>query len=291
VIVRLATYESESGPRVAALRNGSCVDLNRYDPNLPDDVIGLLQGWTGFADRVRHAALHGPSLPPGSVKFLAPVPKPPKVICVGLNYKDHAAESGVPPPEEPVIFCKFSTAVRGPADPIVLPRASREVDYEAELAVVIGRGGRHIPRDQALAHVGGYTCANDVSARDWQLGKPGKQWLLGKTFDSFAPLGPHLVTADELGDPGQLAIRLRLNGAVMQDSNTRELIFPVPDLIAYVSQVITLEAGDVILTGTPPGVGFARKPPVFLKPGDLVEVEIEGIGVLRNSVVAEGAGT
>jgi 2-keto-4-pentenoate hydratase/2-oxohepta-3-ene-1,7-dioic acid hydratase in catechol pathway len=186
-----------------------------------------------------------------------------------------------------VIFAKFPTAIRTDGDPIVIPRLSQEVDYEAELVLVIGRGGRHIPVDAARDHIAGYLCGNDVSARDWQLRKPGGQWLLGKSFDSFAPIGPALVTADEIPDAGKLQIELRLNGQVMQHSSTSQLLFSVAQLVSYVSDVCTLAPGDLIFTGTPPGVGFARKPPVFLKPGDVVEVEIERIGILRNPVVAE----
>jgi len=164
---------------------------------------------------------------------------------------------------------------------------SQEVDYEAELVVVIGRGGRHIPRERAFEHVGGYAAGHDVSARDWQLNKPGKQWMAGKTFDTFAPVGPELVTPDEVPDPHKLGIRLRLNGQTMQESSTSQLIFGVDELIAYISQVFTLEPGDLIFTGTPPGVGMARKPPVWLKPGDTVEIEIDHLGTLTNSVVAE----
>jgi 2-keto-4-pentenoate hydratase/2-oxohepta-3-ene-1,7-dioic acid hydratase in catechol pathway len=169
----------------------------------------------------------------------------------------------------------------------VLPRVSQEVDYEAELVLVIGQGGRYIPPSEARRHIAAYCCGNDVSARDWQLRKPGGQWLLGKSFDSFAPFGPTLVTADEIPDPGHLAIELRLNGQVMQRSNTDQFIFGVDELVAYVSQVCTLVPGDLIFTGTPHGVGFARNPPVWLKPGDVVEVEIEKLGVLSNQVVAE----
>jgi 2-keto-4-pentenoate hydratase/2-oxohepta-3-ene-1,7-dioic acid hydratase in catechol pathway len=206
---------------------------------------------------------------------------------VGLNYADHAKESGACPPAEPVIFAKFPSAVRTDGDAIVIPRLSQEVDYEAELVLVIGRGGRHIPVEAARDHIAGYLCGNDVSARDWQLRKPGGQWLLGKSFDSFAPIGPALVTADEIPDAGNLQIELRLNGQVMQHSSTLQLLFSVAQLVSYVSDVCTLAPGDLIFTGTPPGVGFARKPPVFLKPGDVVEVEIERIGILRNPVVAE----
>ena len=191
------------------------------------------------------------------------------------------------PPAEPIVFNKFSHTVVGPDDTVLLPAASQQVDYEAELVVVIGKKGRRIPQDKARSYVAGYMNGNDVSARDWQLQKPGKQWLMGKTADTFAPTGPYLVTADEVPNPEGLQIQLRLNGETMQNSSTKEFIFGVDELIAYVSQMITLEPGDLIFTGTPPGVGMARKPPVFLKNGDVCEVEIAGLGVLRNPVQAE----
>jgi 2-keto-4-pentenoate hydratase/2-oxohepta-3-ene-1,7-dioic acid hydratase in catechol pathway len=238
-------------------------------------------------ERARAAVARGPLLDLHPVRRGPPIPDPEKIICIGLNYADHAAESGAKIPGEPVVFNKFLTALCGPEDRIVLPRLSSEVDYEAELVVVIGRAGRHIPQAQAFDYIAGYTCGHDVSARDWQRKKPGGQWLLGKSFDSFAPLGPALVTADEVGDPGMLEITLRLNGRTMQHSNTRQLIFPVDQLVAYISGVCTLKPGDLIYTGTPPGVGMARKPPVWLQAGDVVEVEIEKVGRLRNEVVAE----
>ena len=230
----------------------------------------------------------GPPCPEGSSATIPPTsscwrrcPIARKIVCIGLNYRDHAAESGVPVPTEPILFSKYPTALIGHGAQIVLPRVSQEVDYEAELVVVIGRKGRHIPRQRALEYVGGYAVGHDVSARDWQLNKPGKQWMAGKTFDTFAPVGPELVTPDEVPDPQNLGIRLRLNGQTMQDSSTSQLVFGVDELIAYLSQVFTLEPGDLIFTGTPPGVGMARKPPVWLKPGDTVEVEIDRLGTLQ----------
>jgi 2-keto-4-pentenoate hydratase/2-oxohepta-3-ene-1,7-dioic acid hydratase in catechol pathway len=231
----------------------------------------------GRADAVKHATT--------GVKLVAPVHDPQKIICLGLNYRDHAAESGSPIPKEPILFSKYPTALIGHGDNIVLPPVSSEVDYEAELVIVVGKRGRNIPESQAPAYVAGYTVGHDVSARDWQLKKDGKQWMVGKTFDTFAPVGPVLVTADEVPDPHNLPIRLRLNGKTMQDSNTKQMIFSVGATLAYLSQVFTLEPGDLIFTGTPPGVGFARKPPVYLKGGDIVEVEIDGLGLLRNPVV------
>ncbi|MCA9102152.1 MAG: fumarylacetoacetate hydrolase family protein [Pirellulales bacterium] len=282
--MRLVSYQSDRGVRTAAVRAGELVDLNDSIDTLPADMIGLLNmGPEGIA-RAATAATRGEGFSRESVRLLAPVPNPQKVICIGLNYADHARESGVEPPPEPVVFNKFPSAVAAPDEPIRLPACVAEPDYEAELVVVIGRGGRNISEQQALEHVVGYCCGHDVSARDWQLQKPGRQWLLGKTFDTFAPFGPELVTAEEIANPNELGIKLRLNGETMQDSSTREFIFNVQQVIAYVSGVCTLVPGDVIFTGTPPGVGMARDPQVFLKPGDVAEVEIEGIGVLRNPV-------
>jgi 2-keto-4-pentenoate hydratase/2-oxohepta-3-ene-1,7-dioic acid hydratase in catechol pathway len=219
------------------------------------------------------------------IQLLAPVPRPPKFICVGLNYRDHAIESGMPIPERPTVFSKFSSCVIGPGAPIVLPRNSVQPDYEAEFAFVIGKGGRHIRAENWRDHVFGYTIVNDVSARDFQMAT--SQWLMGKTFDTFGPMGPWLVSADEIPDPHSLDITLIIGGETLQSSNTRELIFKIPDLIAYISSVVTLEPGDIVSTGTPSGVGFARKPPRYLKPGDEVVIRIDGIGELRNPVVAE----
>ena len=287
--MRLVAYRSERGPRAAGIRDGGYVDLNRASLDVPSCIKELLaRGPAGLASA--QAALEaGEVMAPGEIKLLPPIPSPEKVICVGVNYADHARESGMEPPAEPVIFSKFPSAVIADGDPIVLPRLSDTVDYEAELVVVIGTGGRHVSKDKARDHIAGYCCGNDVSARDWQLHKPAGQWLLGKTFDTFAPFGPALVTADEIDDPGDLRIQLRLNGRTMQDSNTDQLIFSIEELIAYVSGVCTLAPGDLIFTGTPPGVGMARNPPVLLKPGDTVEVEIDGVGVLRNPVLAENA--
>jgi len=225
--------------------------------------------------------------PLDQITLLAPIPRPPKFICVGLNYRDHAAESHSEIPSVPTIFSKFSNTVTAPGGPIVLPKNSTKPDYEAELAFVIGRGGRHIAAENWRRHVAGYTIVNDVSARDFQ--RATSQWLMGKTFDTFAPMGPWITTADEIADPHALNIRLTLNGELMQNSNTRELIFKIPELVAFLSSVVTLEPGDIVATGTPAGVGFARKPPRWLRPGDDVRITIDGLGELRNPVVAEPA--
>jgi 2-keto-4-pentenoate hydratase/2-oxohepta-3-ene-1,7-dioic acid hydratase in catechol pathway len=219
------------------------------------------------------------------VKLLAPIPKPRKLICVGLNYRDHALETGSQIPAVPTIFNKFATAVIANGENIVLPKVSKSPDFEAEFAFVIGCGGRHIAAESWADHVFGYTIVNDVSARDYQ--RATTQWLMGKTFDTFAPVGPWIVTADEIADPHNLDIQLDIDGELLQNSNTRELIFKVPDLIAFLSSVFTLEPGDIVSTGTPSGVGVARKPPRFLRPGDRVTVKIPAIGELSNPVVAE----
>lgn len=223
-----------------------------------------------------------------SGKLLSPV-HPVDILCIGLNYRKHAEEGNSAIPEYPVLFMKTSTAVQNPADPIVLPEKlrSHKVDYECELAVVIGRSCHNVSREDALDYVLGYTCANDVSARDWQKEMGGSQWCRGKTFATFCPLGPYLVTADEIPDPNTLPIRTVLNGEVMQDWNTDDMIFDVPTLIEFLSGSTILAPGTVILTGTPHGVGAARTPPVFLKDGDTIIIEIDGIGTLTNPVVNE----
>lgn len=222
-----------------------------------------------------------------SIRIQAPISGVEKLICIGKNYAEHAREMGGQPPELPVVFNKFPSTITAPGAEIRLPKISQQVDFEAELVVVIGKPGRNIAREHSMDHVFGFCCGNDITARDWQKGKPGGQWLLGKTFDTFAPLGPAIVTRDEISDVSNLKIKLRLNGEVMQDSNTSQLIFPVDFLISHISQFVTLREGDLIFTGTPPGVGAGRNPPVFLKPGDRLAVEIEGLGTLQNSVVAD----
>ncbi|MCL2349185.1 MAG: fumarylacetoacetate hydrolase family protein [Planctomycetaceae bacterium] len=296
--MRLISYQSVRGVRAAALGTHGYIDLNDVDAEIPFCVKRLLAAGPAMLERAKKATQTGQPfaksvdalLPHDAAgqpyRLLPPVPRPEKVICIGVNYADHAAEVGISVPDEPVVFCKFVSALIAHGDKITLPKVTNRVDYEAELVVVIGKRGRDIPKSDAYDHVAGYCCGNDVSARDWQKGKPGRQWLLGKTFDTFAPIGPELVLKDEIPDPMQLGIQLRLNGQVMQDSNTNQCIFDVPALIAYVSQVVTLEVGDLIFTGTPPGVGDMRVPPVYLKPGDTVEVDIERIGVLRNTVVS-----
>jgi len=283
--MRLVTFQTTDGSvRPGAMASSGIVDLVATDATLPGSVREILAA--NLVARAAAAAASPKAVHVASAKLLAPVLDPDKIICIGLNYRDHAIESGMAIPKEPIVFSKFNTALVGPEAEIRLPAVSQSVDYEAELVAVIGREGRDIALAEAMQYVAGYTVGHDVSARDWQLQKEGKQWLLGKTFDTFAPIGPALVTADEVHDVHRLGIRLRLNGRTMQESTTEQLIFRIDQIVAYLSQVMTLRPGDLIFTGTPPGVGFARKPPVFLKPGDVCEVEIDGLGCLRNTCVA-----
>jgi 2-keto-4-pentenoate hydratase/2-oxohepta-3-ene-1,7-dioic acid hydratase in catechol pathway len=285
--MKLGTLLTDQGPRVIGVAlDGRFVDLCAVDSKLPTTLREVLTAEGGIAAAAHALATGSTKGPFVTGKLLAPVGNPDKVFCIGLNYRDHALETNSPIPSEPVVFSKFSQAVIGPEQPVVLPKVAHEVDYEAELVVVIGKRGKNIPKSNAFSHVAGYTVGNDISARDWQKGRPGGQWLLGKTPDTFAPTGPYLVTADEV-DPHNIKIGLRLNGETLQNSSTKELIFGVDEVIAHVSQLVTLQPGDLIFTGTPPGVGVARKPPIYLKPGDKMEVEIEDVGVLVNPVVGE----
>jgi 2-keto-4-pentenoate hydratase/2-oxohepta-3-ene-1,7-dioic acid hydratase in catechol pathway len=283
--MRFVTFQNRGAAEAGVIKGEQIIGLWTAGYT---DLVSVITGGAEAIEKIQHWAAHPPleeRHPLSSTKLLAPIPRPPKIICVGLNYRDHAAESKMEIPSTPTIFSKYSNAVIGPGENIVLPKNSTKPDYEAEFAFVIGKGGRHIPPERWQDHVFGYTAFNDVSARDFQMATT--QWMMGKTFDTFAPMGPWIVTADETADPHALDISLSIDGEVMQSSNTRNLIFRIPDLIAHLSSVFTLEPGDVISTGTPAGVGFAKKPPRWLKPGDNVVVTIQGIGELRNPVVAE----
>jgi len=250
------------------------------------DLLSVLQGGTEALAKVEAFMAKAPAATPlESLKLCAPLPDPPKILCMGLNYRDHAMEANLEVPGCPVIFAKYSNTVIGSGDKIVLPRNSRKPDYEAEFGFVIGKRARHIKADDWREYVFGYMNCNDVSARDVQTAV--SQWTMGKNFDTFAPMGPYLVSADEIEDPHNLNISLTLNGETMQSSNTRELIFRIPETVEFLSSVMTLEPGDVVLTGTPAGVGFSHRPPKWLKPGDEVVVRVEGLGELRNTCVAE----
>jgi 2-keto-4-pentenoate hydratase/2-oxohepta-3-ene-1,7-dioic acid hydratase in catechol pathway len=284
--MRLVTFQNNAGaPEPGVILGENVVGVSGAGFA---DLLGIIAGGAEARGRLEQWIPQAPpsaAHPLDAVRLLAPIPRPPKLICVGLNYRDHALEARMAIPEVPTIFSKFSTAVIGPGDAIVLPKCSSKPDYEAEFAFVIGRGGRHIPAERWRDHVFGYTIVNDVSARDYQMAT--SQWLMGKTFDTFAPMGPAVVTADEIPDPHALGISLTINGEVLQCSSTEGLIFGVPRLVEFLSSVFTLEPGDVVSTGTPAGVGFARKPPRYLRAGDEVIVRIDGIGELRNPVVAE----
>ncbi len=288
--MKLAMLNTTSGRRIVGVEvtggESTYVSLSHFDPSIPNTIREMLQHPQGLE---KCAAAYERGVQTDlriEGTLLAPIMSPPKVLCIGLNYRDHAAESGMDVPGEPICFGKFGNTIIGPGEPIRLPKVSSQVDYEAELVIVIGKSGYEIPQEKAFEHVAGYCNGHDVSARDWQIGRPGSQWLLGKTADTFAPIGPWLVTSDEVGDPHTLDVKLRLNGEEMQHGNTKEFIFGVDEVIAFVSQIMTLEPGDVIFTGTPAGVGMGRDPLVWLKDGDLCEVEITGLGVLTNPVVA-----
>src|SRR5579862_153058 len=285
--MRLVTFQrhGEPEPEPGVLNGADVVAIRRAGF---DDLLSVLTGGADALQRIERWLYDPPwgeIVKVAQVKLCAPLQRPPKIICIGLNYRAHALESKMEIPEVPTIFAKFSNVTIGCHEPIVLPKNSTKPDYEAEMAFVVGKRGRHIPAEKWRDYVFGYTNFNDVSARDFQMRTT--QWMIGKTFDTFAPMGPAIVTADEVPDPHAFDISKTINGEVLQHSNTNDLIFKIPELIAFLSSVFTLEPGDVIATGTPSGVGFARKPPRWLRPGDEVVVRVEGLGELRNPVVAE----
>ena len=315
--MQLVTFGHRGVQRVGLLAQERVIDVNRAyaallahrgepramamaDALVPADMIGILEageralaaireaeGYVreGLASGeqaealVRDGVVYGRS----EVALKAPIPRPGKLILLGLNYRDHAEETGQQIPEVPTLFAKYNNSVVGPGAAIIIPRATEQIDYEAEFAFVIGRRGHRVPRERALDYVAGYTIINDVSARDYQF--VTSQWLVGKTFDTHCPMGPALVLKDEIPDPHALDLSLSIAGEVLQRSNTRQLIFKIPETVEYLSQVMTLDPGDVISTGTPAGVGFTRKPPRWLRPGETVRVEIAGLGVLENPVI------
>jgi 2-keto-4-pentenoate hydratase/2-oxohepta-3-ene-1,7-dioic acid hydratase in catechol pathway len=285
--MRIVAYRSVESSGLGVLDGGEIVDVGSAAPRLPCE-LGAVLGMPGGLEAMR-AALNAPGaqrLQLAGVELDLPVTAPRKVVCLGLNYADHAAEGKHEVPSYPAFFMRAATSLTPHGAPIVRPRCSDKLDYEAELMVIVGRGGRHIPKDTALDHVAGYSCFNDGSVRDYQ--RKSSQWTIGKNFDATGGFGPWFVSADEL-PPGAKGLRIqsRLNGQVMQDSNTDRMIFDVATTVAILSEAMTLEPGDLIAMGTPAGVGYPRNPPVFMKPGDVVEIEIEGIGVLRNSIADE----
>jgi len=282
--MKLVSFREGGSDRVGARNGDQIVDLSAADASIPSDMRSFLEAGDSALSAAAAVVDSGPSCSADAVQVLAPISNPEKLVCIGLNYADHAEESGMDIPTEPIVFSKYASTIIGPGDTIKLPPSSDEPDYEVELVVVIGKSGFNISEANAMDHVAGYTVGHDVSARDYQLQKPGGQWMMGKTFDTFAPIGPDIVTSDEIEDPHNLPIRCILNGETVQDSNTTQLIFKVPQLIAYLSHVFTLNPGDLIFTGTPPGVGMARDPQLWLKAGDTVVCEIDGVGRLENSV-------
>lgn len=282
--MKLLSFIAEGSPRYGAVKDGGVIDLGC---RLPFRTLQELLQADGLRKAVDIVATEKPDYALDAITFTPVIPDPGKIVCVGLNYRDHVAETGRTVTEKPALFARFATSQVGHLRPIIRPNVSEHFDYEGELALVIGKPGRHISRGAALAHVAGYACYNEGSIRDWQ--RHTSQFLSGKSFDSSGSFGPWLVTADEIPDPGKLTLETRLNGLVVQKTTTDHLITDVADLIVYCSTIMTLMPGDVIVTGTPGGVGFKRSPPLFMKPGDIVEVEISGIGVLRNPVAAEAA--
>lgn len=268
-------YKGEIRPGL--WKDGLVVDLKMIFPSIPD--IGetfFTEGWLKKIFTVNDPGL------PLNVRLTSPVNRPSKIICLGKNYAEHAKEGGFDKPDKPLLFCKAPSALSGPFDPIVLPKSSGQIDWEVELAVIIGKTCKRISRTNAMEHIAGFTVMNDVSARDAQFGDG--QWFRGKSFDTFAPIGPVLITPDEINDINNLQLSTRVDGVLMQDGNTADLIFDIPFLIEYISKDMTLNPGDIISTGTPSGVGIFRNPPIVLKPGNVVECRIEAIGSIINPV-------
>ncbi len=284
--MKLATFTQDGSSRVGIVIGNEVVDLAAADASLPTEMTAFLAaGQPALEAASRAAEASGSRLALSELKLESPVLRPPKFFGVGLNYADHVAETGMEKPTIPMLFNKQSTCATGPTDPIHLPRASNVLDYEGELAFVIGRRCRHVPKARAREVIAGYTVCNDVSVRDWQMRV--RTMTMGKSFDTHGPLGPWIVTSDELEDPHTLGLRTWVNGELRQDSNTKELIFDCFDLVEHLSTAFTLEPGDVISTGTPGGVGIAKKPPLLLVAGDVVKIEIEGIGTIENPVIDE----
>ncbi len=282
--MHLATFSHEKRTRIGVVEGDEIADVGATAA-LPRDMTALLEAGDDGLAAVRRAVADAPRLALAQVRLRAPVLRPSTFLGIGLNYADHIAESGLPKPDFPTFFNKQTACVSGPHDPIHLPRVSRALDYEGELAFVIGRRCRHVPVERAYEVIAGYLVANDVSVRDWQFKAP--TMTLGKSFDTHGPLGPWLTTSDEIGDPHALELRTWVNGELRQQSNTRQLIFSCFEQVAVLSTVFTLHPGDVISTGTPSGIGVAMQPPRFLQAGDVVRVAIDGLGAIENPVVPE----
>lgn len=279
--MKLASFETGGKRRIGIVSGDGLIEV-------PGDMISLISDWQNRKAEIEKLSREAkPQFKLSDVHLLAPVPNPQKILAIGLNYADHVEESGQPMPERQIWFSKLPNAVNGPFDAIEIPAASPAVDYEAELVFIVGKRCRNIGREEARAAIFGFCAGNDVSVRDWQFHT--SQWILGKSFDTHAPFGPHIVTADEAGDPHTLGISCFVNGEKRQDSNTKNLVFDVYDQVALLSQAMTLMPGDVVFTGTPGGVGFAARPPNFLKAGDVVRVEIDRVGAIEAKMVPQKA--
>ncbi|HWA63157.1 MAG TPA: fumarylacetoacetate hydrolase family protein [Caulobacteraceae bacterium] len=283
--MKLARFDAGRGAELGLVTDAGIVSISRALPQIGGGMTDLIRRWDEVRADVAALAGRPADAMLDRTRLLAPVERPGKVMAIGLNYADHIAESGLPTPTEQTWFAKMGTAVNGPNDPIQVPKVSEALDYEAEMVFVVGRGGRHIAREDAARAVFGYCVGNDVSVRDWQMAT--SQWLMGKSFDTHAPFGPWITTADEVLDPHVLDIRCTVNGELRQLSNTRHLVFDVWDQVAHLSKAMTLEPGDVVYTGTPAGVGMAMTPRTWLKAGDRVRVEITGLGVIEAECRAE----
>ncbi len=288
--MKLATFTQDGATRIGVVEGNEVIDLSVAAPDLPREMVAFLEaGPPALAAARASVKAGGARQPLASVQIEAPIRRPPKLLAVGLNYADHIRETGGKQPKHPKIFNKQTSSVTGPSSPIHMPRASDQLDYEGELGFVIGRRSRHVPKERAAEVIAGYLIVHDVSVRDWQ--QHSSTWTMGKSFDTHAPIGPWIVTGDEVGDPHALAVRTWVNDELRQDSNTKELIFDCYELIAYLSTAFTLEPGDIIATGTPSGVAIGFDPPKFLHVGDGVRIEIEKIGTMENRVIAEPADT
>ena len=287
--MRLVTFQGQSGPTIGIRLGDKVVDLSKAAPELPGDMIALLEGGNSMLAKAKAAAdqAGGNAITDmSSVKLLPPIARPGKIICIGRNYAAHAAEGGAETPTYPEIFYRGPTTLIAHGDPIIRPKCSDKLDFEAELVVVIGKKAKHVSEADAGSVIAGYSLFNEGTLRDYQ--RKSSQWTIGKNFDNTGPFGPEIVTSDELPQGAKgLRIQSRLNGQVMQDANTDDLVFTVHNLIYRLTECMTLEPGDIIVSGTPAGVGYARTPPVFMKPGDVIEVEVDGIGILSNTIEDE----
>ena len=287
--MRLVTFQGQSGPAIGVRLGDKVIDLSKAAPDLPIDMIGLLEGGESSLAKAKAAANNAADdakVDMSSVKLLVPIARPGKIVCIGRNYAAHAAEGGAETQTYPEVFYRGSTTLIAQGEPIIRPKCSDKLDFEAELVVVIGKLAKHVAEADAGAYIAGYSLFNEGTLRDYQ--RKSSQWTVGKNFDNTGPFGPEIVTSDEVPEGAKgLRIQSRLNGQIMQDANTDDLVFTIHNLIYRLTECMTLEPGDIIVSGTPAGVGYARTPPVFMKPGDIIEIEVDGIGVLTNTIEDE----